>query len=159
MPQQIPCLWFDGQAEEAAAHYTSIFPNSSVGDVSRYGPNMPMPEGTALTVSFTLDGKEYVGLNGGPQYSFTEAISFQIICADQEEVDHYWTRLTEGGEEGPCGWLKDKFGVSWQVVPTEMMALLQDPDPDRARRATAAMMQMKRLDVAEIRRAADSVPA
>jgi predicted 3-demethylubiquinone-9 3-methyltransferase (glyoxalase superfamily) len=159
MPQQIPCLWFDGQAEEAAAHYVSIFPNSSVGDVTRYGPDMPMPEGTALTVSFTLDGQEYVGLNGGPQFSFTEAISFQIICADQEEVDHYWTRLTEGGEEGPCGWLKDRFGVSWQVVPTEMMALLQDPDPGRAQRATAAMMQMKRLDVAEIRRAADSVPA
>jgi predicted 3-demethylubiquinone-9 3-methyltransferase (glyoxalase superfamily) len=159
MPRQIPCLWFDGQAEEAAAHYTSIFPNSSVGDVTRYGPDMPMPEGTALTVSFTLDGQEYVGLNGGPQFSFSEAISFQIICAEQEEVDHYWTRLTEGGEEGPCGWLKDKFGVSWQVVPTEMMALLQDPDPGRAQRATAAMMQMKRIDVAEIRRAADSVPA
>jgi predicted 3-demethylubiquinone-9 3-methyltransferase (glyoxalase superfamily) len=159
MPRQIPCLWFDGQAEEAAAHYTSIFPNSSVGDVTRYGPDMPMPEGTALTVSFTLDGHEYVGLNGGPQFSFSEAISFQIICADQEEADHYWTRLTEGGEEGPCGWLKDKFGVSWQVVPSEMMALLQDPDPGRAQRATAAMMQMKRLDIGEIRRAADSVPA
>jgi predicted 3-demethylubiquinone-9 3-methyltransferase (glyoxalase superfamily) len=159
VPKQIPCLWFDGQAEEAATHYTAIFPNSSIGNVTRYGPGMPMPEGTALTVSFTLDGQEYVGLNGGPQYQFTEAISFQIICADQEETDHYWNRLTDGGEEAPCGWLKDRFGVSWQVVPSEMMTLLQDPDPGRAQRAMDAMMQMKRIDVAEIRRAADSVPA
>ena len=159
MPKQIPCLWFDGQAEEAATHYTSIFPNSSIGDITRYGPDMPLPEGTVLTVSFTLDGQEYVGLNGGPEFRFTEAISFQIICADQEEADHYWTRLTEGGEEGPCGWLKDRFGVSWQVVPSELMTLMQDPDPGRAQRATQAMMQMKRIDIAEIRRAADSVPA
>ena len=159
MPKQIPCLWFDGQAEEAAAHYTAIFPNSSIGDVTRYGPNMPMPEGTVLTVSFTLDGQEYVGLNGGPQFPFSEAISFQIMCKDQEEADHYWTRLTEGGEESQCGWLKDKFGVSWQVVPSELMALLQDPDPGRAQRATQAMLGMRRIDVAEIRRAADRVPA
>jgi len=159
VPKQIPCLWFDGQAEEAATHYTSIFPNSSIGDITRYGPDMPLPEGTVLTVSFTLDGQEYVGLNGGPEFRFTEAISFQIICADQEEADHYWTRLTEGGEEGPCGWLKDRFGVSWQVVPSELMTLMQDPDPGRAQRATQAMMQMKRIDIAEIRRAADSVPA
>ena len=159
MPKQIPCLWFDGQAEEAAAHYTSIFPNSSIGDVTRYGPNMPMPEGTVLTVSFTLDGQEYVGLNGGPQFPFSEAISFQIMCKDQEEADHYWTRLTEGGEESQCGWLKDKFGVSWQVVPSELMVLLQDPDPGRAQRATQAMLGMRRIDVAEIRRAADRVPA
>ena len=159
MPKQIPCLWFDGQAEEAAAHYTAIFPNSSIGDVTRYGPNMPMPEGTVLTVSFTLDGQEYVGLNGGPQFPFSEAISFQIMCKDQEEADHYWTRLTEGGEESQCGWLKDKFGVSWQVVPSELMALLQDPDPGRAQRAGEAMMSMRRIDVAEIRRAADRVPA
>ena len=104
MPKQIPCLWFDGKAEEAAAHYTSIFPNSSIGEVSRYGPDMPMPEGTAMTVAFTLDGQDYVGLNGGPQFSFTEAISFQIMCADQEEADHYWNRLTDGGEESMCGW-------------------------------------------------------
>ena len=159
MPKQIPCLWFDGQAEEAAAHYTSIFPSSSIGEITRYGPGMPMPEGTAMTVSFTLDGREYVGLNGGPQFPFTEAISFQIMCADQEEADHYWTRLTEGGEESMCGWLKDKFGVSWQVVPTELLALLKDPDPERARRATEAMLQMRRIDVAEIRRAADGVLA
>ncbi|NEK58612.1 VOC family protein [Geodermatophilus sabuli] len=159
MPATIPCLWFDGQAEEAAHHYTSIFPNSSIGDIARYGPGMPMPEGTALTVEFTLDGQSYTALNGGPQFTFSEAISFQIMCADQEEADHYWNRLTDGGEEGQCGWLKDKFGVSWQVVPTELLALLSDPDPGRAQRATEAMMQMRRIDVAEIRRAADSVPA
>jgi predicted 3-demethylubiquinone-9 3-methyltransferase (glyoxalase superfamily) len=159
MPKQIPCLWFDGQAEAAAAHYTSIFPNSSIGDITRYGPNMPVPEGTAMTVSFTLDGQEYVGLNGGPQFTFTEAISFQIIAKDQDEADRYWTRLTEGGEESQCGWLKDKFGVSWQVVPAELPRLLQDPDPGRAQRAGEALMQMKRIDMGEILRAADSVPA
>jgi predicted 3-demethylubiquinone-9 3-methyltransferase (glyoxalase superfamily) len=159
MPKQIPCLWFDGQAEEAAALYTSIFPNSSVGDVSYYGPDMPIPQGTVMTVSFTLDGQEYIGLNGGPQFPFSEAISFQIMCADQEEADHYWNRLTDGGEESQCGWLKDRFGVSWQVVPTELMSLLGDPDPGRAQRATEAMLQMRRIDLAEIKRAADSVPA
>jgi predicted 3-demethylubiquinone-9 3-methyltransferase (glyoxalase superfamily) len=112
-----------------------------------------------MTVSFTLDGQEYVGLNGGPQFPFTEAISFQIMCADQEEVDHYWNRLTDGGEESMCGWLKDRFGVSWQVVPTELTTLLNDPDPGRARRATEAMLQMRRIDVEEIRRAADGVSA
>src|SRR3978361_745012 len=118
MPKQIICLWFDGQAEEAAQHYVSIFPNSSIGDITRYGPDMPPPmaHGDVLTVSFTLDGQEYVGLNGAAHFPFTEAISFQIMCADQEETDHYWDRLTEGGEESECGWLKDKFGVSWQVV-------------------------------------------
>jgi len=159
MPKQIPCLWFDGQAEEAAQHYTSIFPNSSIGATTRYGPDMPMPEGSAMTVSFLLDGQEYVGLNGGPEFKFSEAISFQIMCADQEEADHYWNGLTEGGEESMCGWLKDKFGVSWQVVPTELLSLVSDPDPARAQRATAAMMTMHRIDLAEIRRAADSVPA
>jgi predicted 3-demethylubiquinone-9 3-methyltransferase (glyoxalase superfamily) len=159
MPKQIPCLWFDGQAEQAAQHYTAIFPNSSIGEITHYGPDMPEGEGKVMTVSFTLDGQEYTGLNGGPQFPFSEAISFQIMCADQEEADRYWDRLTEGGEESQCGWLKDKFGVSWQVIPTEMLALINDPDPQRARRATEAMMQMARLDVAEARRAADSVPA
>jgi predicted 3-demethylubiquinone-9 3-methyltransferase (glyoxalase superfamily) len=116
-----------------------------------------MPEGTAMTVGFTLDGQEYVGLNGGPQFPFSEAISFQITCADQEEADHYWNRLTEGGEESMCGWLKDKFGVSWQVVPAELMSLLRDPDPGRAQRATEAMLSMRRIDLAEIKRAADQV--
>jgi predicted 3-demethylubiquinone-9 3-methyltransferase (glyoxalase superfamily) len=157
MPQQIPCLWFDGTAEQAAEHYTSIFPDSAIDDVTRYGPDMPPPmkEGDVLTVRFTLDGQEYIGLNGGPMFTFSEAISFQIMCADQEEVDHYWNRLTEGGEESQCGWLKDKFGVSWQVTPIEMMQLLTDPDPGRAQRATQAMLTMRRIDIAEIRRAAD----
>jgi predicted 3-demethylubiquinone-9 3-methyltransferase (glyoxalase superfamily) len=161
MPKQIPCLWFDGQAEEAAAHYTAIFPNSNIGEVTRYGPDMPPPmqEGDVLTVSFTLDGQEYVGLNGGPQFTFSEAISFQIMCKDQEEADYYWNRLLEDGEESMCGWLKDKFGVSWQVFPTELLSLVNDPDPGRAQRATQAMLQMRRIDIAEIRRAADSVPA
>jgi predicted 3-demethylubiquinone-9 3-methyltransferase (glyoxalase superfamily) len=159
MPKQIPCLWFDGQAEQAAQHYTSIFPNSAIGDITHYGPNMPPPmkEGDVMTVGFTLDGQEYVGLNGGPQFQFNESISFQIMCKDQEEVDRYWNRLTEGGEESACGWLKDKFGVSWQVVPTELMSLLSDPDPQRAQRATQAMLKMGRIDLAEIKRAADSV--
>ena len=158
MPKQIPCLWFDGQAEEAAERYVSIFPHSSVGDITRYGPGMPPPmkEGDVLTVSFTLDGQEYLGLNGGPQFPFTEAISFQIMCADQAEVDHYWDGLIHGGgEESQCGWLKDKFGVSWQVVPIELMDLQKDPDPARAQRAFQAMLGMRRIDIAEIRRAAD----
>ena len=161
MPKQIPCIWMDGTAEEAAQHYTSIFPNSSIDDVTRYGPDMPPPmkEGDVLTASFTLDGQEYLALNGGPQFPQTEAISFQIMCKDQEEADHYWNHLVEGGEESQCGWLKDKFGVSWQVTPVEMLSLLQDPDPGRAQRATQAMLGMRRIDVAEIKRAADSVPA
>ncbi|MGY1691811.1 VOC family protein [Geodermatophilus sp. SYSU D01105] len=162
MPKQIPCLWFDGQAEQAAQLYTSVFPNSSIGQVTRYGPDMPPPmkEGDVLTVDFTLDGQEYTALNGGSQFTFSEAISFQIMCADQDEVDHYWDRLTaDGGEESMCGWLKDRFGVSWQVVPVEMLSLLNDPDSGRAQRATQAMLQMRRIDIAEIRRAADQVPA
>ena len=161
MPKQIPCLWFDGDAEEAAKHYTAVFPNSSIDKVTRYGPDMPPPmkEGDVLTVDFTLDGQEYTGLNGGPQFPFSEAISFQIMCKDQEEADFYWDRLTEGGEESMCGWLKDKFGVSWQVTPIELLDLVNDPDPGRAQRAVQAMLQMRRIDIAEIRRAADSVHA
>jgi predicted 3-demethylubiquinone-9 3-methyltransferase (glyoxalase superfamily) len=159
MPTQIPCLWFDGQAEQAAAHYTAIFPNSEILGVSRYGPDMPGPEGEVLTVDFSLDGQRYVGLNGGPQFTFNEAISFQIMCADQDEVDHYWNRLSDGGEEGPCGWLKDRFGVSWQVVPTRMQELIDDPDAGRAHRAMQAMLRMHKLDIAELERAADGVPA
>ncbi len=160
MPKQIPCLWFDGTAEQAAQHYTSIFPNSAIRDVTRYGPDMPPPmkEGDVLTIEFTLDGQDYTALNGGPQFPFTEAVSFQIMCADQEEADHYWDRLTEGGEESMCGWLKDRFGVSWQVVPVELVALLGDPDPGRAQRATQAMLQMRRIDIAAVRRAADGDP-
>lgn len=158
MPQQIPCLWFDGQAEEAATLYTSLFPNSSIGDVTRYGPDMPPPmkEGDVMTLSFTLDGQAYTALDGGPQFPFTEAVSFQIICADQEEADHYWYGLLAGGgEESQCGWLTDRFGVSWQVNPVQLTALLSDPDPGRAQRATQAMLRMRRIDIAEIERAAD----
>jgi predicted 3-demethylubiquinone-9 3-methyltransferase (glyoxalase superfamily) len=161
MPKQIPCLWFDGAAQQAAEHYTSIFPNSSIDKITHYGPDMPPPmkEGDVLTVDFTLDGQEYVGLNGGPQFRFNEAISLQIMTKDQEETDYYWERLTEGGEESMCGWLKDKFGVSWQVTPIELVELTTDPDPGRAQRAMQAMLQQRRIDIAEIRRAADSVPA
>jgi predicted 3-demethylubiquinone-9 3-methyltransferase (glyoxalase superfamily) len=159
MPTQTPCLWFDGQAEQAANHYTAIFPNSGILRVAHYGPDMPGAEGQVLTVDFRLDGQLYVALNGGPQFTFTEAISFQIHCADQDEVDHYWTRLADGGEEGPCGWLKDRFGVSWQVVPTRLVELMTDPDPGRAQRATQAMLTMRKIDIAELERAADTVPA
>lgn len=158
MPKIIPCLWFDGQAEQAAEHYLSIFPDSKILEVTRYGPSSPGVEGTVMTVSFSLDGQEYVGLNGGPQFPFTEAISLQIHCADQDEVDRYWTALTEGGEEGPCGWLKDKFGVSWQVVPTALFDLITGSDPGRAQRATQAMLQMKKIVVADLHRAADQAP-
>lgn len=158
MPATTPCLWFDGRAEEAAAFYTEVFPNSSVTGVTRCGPGTPMPEGTALTVEFTLDGRPYTALNGGPRSTFTEAVSFQIACADQDEVDHYWARLTDGGEESQCGWLEDRFGLSWQVVPDELPALLADPDPERAQGAVQAMMSMRKIDVAAVRRAADQVP-
>ncbi|GAA1936582.1 VOC family protein [Kitasatospora viridis] len=151
--QLVTCLWFDGQAEEAAKHYLGIFPDSSLGSVLRHTEAGPGAPGSALTVEFTLNGQRFLGLNGGPQFSFSEAISFQIPCADQAEVDHYWEKLSEGGEEGPCGWLKDRFGVSWQVVPTVMPQLLGDPDPEKAARATKAMMAMGKLDIAALLRA------
>jgi len=152
MPTTIPCLWFDGQAEQAAEHYTSIFPNSTIGAVTRYGPDSPggQAEGTVMTVDFTLDGRPYTGLNGGPQFPHSEAISFQIMCADQAEIDHYWDRLGEGGEEGPCGWLKDKFGVSWQVVPVDWMEIFNSPDRARAQRGFQAVMGMKKIVIAEV---------
>jgi predicted 3-demethylubiquinone-9 3-methyltransferase (glyoxalase superfamily) len=156
MPKTTPCLWFDGQAEQAAQFYTSIFPNSAIVEVSRYGEAGPGADGSVMTVLFELDGQRYVGLNGGPMYQFNEAVSFQIDCADENEVDYYWTRLCDGGEEGPCGWLKDRFGLSWQVVPRELPKLLSDPDPARAQRAMAAMMEMKKLDIHALRAAADA---
>jgi predicted 3-demethylubiquinone-9 3-methyltransferase (glyoxalase superfamily) len=156
MPRILPFLWFDDQAEQAAELYTSVFPNSEITQVTRYGPYSPRPEGTVMTVSFTLDGQDYVALNGGPEFPFTEAVSFQILCASQEEVDHYWTGLTaDGGKESQCGWLADRFGLSWQVVPTRLFELLQDPDPGRSRRATQAMLTMAKLDVAALEQAAD----
>ena len=149
-----PCLWFDTEAEAAAKYYTSIFPNSRILDVSHFGEAGPRPAGMVLTVSFELDGHEFTALNGGPEFKFNEAISFQIRCETQDEVDHYWAKLTEGGEEGPCGWLKDRYGVSWQVIPKRLEELLTDPDPDRSQRAMRAMMQMKKLDVAALEEAA-----
>ena len=155
MPTTVPCLWFDfGAAEAAAQYYVEVFPNSSVTGVTRYGPDSPGPEGEVMTVEFVLDGRPWLALAGGPQFPFTEAVSFQVHCADQAEVDHYWARLGEGGQEGPCGWLKDRFGVSWQVVPVELIALTTDPDPGRRQRATQAMLRMGKIDVAELRRAA-----
>jgi len=150
-----PCLWFDTQGEEAATFYTSIFKNSRILGVSRYGDSGPRPAGTVMTVGFELDGHEFVALNGGPGYTFNEAVSFQITCADQAEVDHYWNALTEGGAAGPCGWLKDRFGVSWQVVPQALLELLNHPDPAAARRVMAAMTRMSRIDLDELQRAAE----
>ncbi len=160
MPQKItPNLWFDTEAEEAANFYISVFRNSRIVNVARYTEAGPRPAGTVMTVEFELDGQTFVGINGGPQFTFDEAVSFQITCADQEEVDHYWDRLTEGGSEGQCGWLKDRFGLSWQVVPTGMAEVFGDPDPKRAERAMQAMLKMRKLDVAALRAAADGVPA
>jgi len=156
MPKITPWLWFDTEGEEAAAFYTSVFPNSRITEVTRYGEAGPRPAGTAMTVSFELDGQELVALNGGPEFHFNEAVSFQVPCEGQEEVDRYWALLSEGGEEGPCGWLKDKYGLSWQIVPTALVELLGDPDPGRAQRAMAAMMTMRKLDVAALREAADA---
>ncbi|WP_067807528.1 VOC family protein [Actinomadura formosensis] len=150
----ITCLWFDGQAEEAANHYVSIFKDAGISGVHRVNDAGPGKPGTVMTVEFELNGQRFVGLNGGPEFTFNEAISFQIPCADQDEVDYYWTRLTEdGGQESECGWLKDKFGVSWQVVPTALFELIGDPDPEKAARATKAMLSMRKLDIAELRRA------
>ena len=145
------CLWFDGQAEEAAEFYVSVFPDSSVTAVSRYGEGAPFPAGTALTVEFQLNGTPYQGLNGGPQFSFNEAISFSISCADQAEVDYYWDKLTaDGGSEGQCGWLKDKFGVSWQVVPQALGSIMSSDDAAGVGRAMQAFMGMQKFDIAAL---------
>jgi predicted 3-demethylubiquinone-9 3-methyltransferase (glyoxalase superfamily) len=149
-----PCLWFDTQGEDAAVFYTSVFPNSRILGVTRYGSAGPGPEGQVMTVEFELDGLPFVALNGGPQFTFDEAISFQVNCENQEEVDRYWSTLSEGGAQGPCGWLKDKFGLSWQIVPTRLSELLSDPDAARSQAAMTAMLAMKKLDIAEVERAA-----
>ena len=154
-----PCLWFDHQAEDAAKFYTSIFPNSKIGAISRYGEAGKefhgKEPGSAMTVAFELDGQAFTGLNGGPIFKFTEAISFQISCQTQEEVDHYWEKLSAGGDPKAqqCGWVKDKFGVSWQVVPTILPKLLSDPDRKKSERAMKAMLQMKKLDIDQLQRA------
>ncbi|MFI9604141.1 VOC family protein [Streptomyces sp. NPDC052043] len=148
------CLWFDGQAEEAAQYYVSIFKNSAIGGISRYNDAGPGPAGSVITVDFVANGQKFVALNGGPQFTFNESISFQIHCENQEEVDHYWTRLTEnGGEPGPCGWVKDRYGVSWQVIPDRLIELISDPDAEKAARTTRAMLAMGKLDIAALERA------
>jgi predicted 3-demethylubiquinone-9 3-methyltransferase (glyoxalase superfamily) len=155
----VPNLWFDTEAEDAANFYTSVFKNSRSVNVARYTEAGPRPAGTVMTVEFELDGQRFVGINGGPEFKFSEAVSFQISCETQDDVDYYWEQLTDGGEEGPCGWLKDKYGLSWQVVPTGMDELFSDPDPTRAERAMRAMFEMKKIDIAALRAAADGVPA
>jgi len=154
MDRFITCLWFDDRGEEAARFYTSVFPNSKLGEIARYGSAGPRPEGMVMTVAFELNGQKFVALNGGPHFTFNEAISFQVMCADQDEVDKYWSVLSEGGEEGPCGWLKDRFGLSWQIVPVRLPELLGDPDAERAQRVMAAMLDMKKIEIGELERAA-----
>jgi len=157
MQRITPCLWFDTEGEEAAKFYTSIFPASRIVEVTRYGSAGPRAEGTVMTVLFELDGQRFLALNGGPDFTFTEAISFQVSCADQEEVDRYWSTLTaDGGQEGPCGWLKDRFGLSWQIIPTALPELLGDPDPERGQRAMKAMLSMQKIDIEALRQAADA---
>lgn len=153
MQKITPCLWFDNQAEEAARFYTAIFKNSSIEQIARYGPDTPGPEGAVMTVEFKLEGQNFIALNGGPVYKFTPAISFYVDCKTQEEVDHYWNSLLEGGRPDQCGWLTDRFGVSWQIVPAVLTELLGDPDPVKAQRVMQAMLKMVKLDVAELRRA------
>lgn len=152
-----PFLWFDNQAEEAASFYTSLFKNSRVLNVARYGEAgaevSGIPRGTVMTVTFELDGQEFTALNGGPAFTFSEAISFMVKCETQEEVDRLWERLTEGGEAGECGWLKDRYGVSWQIVPTALGEMLQDSDPRRSERVTAALLKMKKIDIEKLRQA------
>jgi predicted 3-demethylubiquinone-9 3-methyltransferase (glyoxalase superfamily) len=154
MPKITPFLWFDNQAEEAARFYVSIFRNSKMGEVSRYTEAGPGPAGAVMVVDFELDGEPFQALNGGPVFKFTEAVSFRIDCKDQAEVDYFWERLSDGGEPGPCGWLKDRYGLSWQVVPADLIRLLSDPDRERASRAAAAMLKMGRLDIATLEAAA-----
>jgi len=150
-----PCLWFDTQGEEAANFYTSVFDNSRILHVSHYGSAGPRPAGMVLMVSFELDGQEFTALNGGPEFTFDEAISFQVRCESQEEIDRFWAKLSDGGSEGPCGWLKDRFGVSWQIVPAMMEEVLRDPDPEKAQRAMKAVLGMGKIDLAEVQRAID----
>jgi predicted 3-demethylubiquinone-9 3-methyltransferase (glyoxalase superfamily) len=152
-----PCLWFDTQGEDAAKFYTGIFEDSRIVDVTRYGSAGPRPEGMVMTVNFVLAGQEFVALNGGPEFTFDEAISFQVNCESQDEIDYFWNKLVEGGgEHGPCGWLKDRFGVSWQITPVAFEELIRDPDPARAQAAMKAMLGMTKIDIAEIQRAADA---
>ena len=150
-----PFLWFDSQAEEAANFYVSTFDDSEITDISRYAENTPGPEGSVMTVSFTLKGNEFIALNGGPEFRFTPALSLFVHCKDQDEVDRYWTALLDGGQSQNCGWVTDRFGVTWQIVPDRMLELLADPDPDRANRAMQAMLKMDKLEIKVLEDAAD----
>jgi predicted 3-demethylubiquinone-9 3-methyltransferase (glyoxalase superfamily) len=154
MPKISPFLWFDTQAEEAAKFYVSVFPNSKITTVVRTGEAGPGPKGSVLTVAFQLDGKEFVALNGGPNFKFTEAVSFVIDCKSQEEVDHYWSKLLEGGgKESQCGWLSDRYGLSWQVTPTILLEMINDPDSKKSARVMAAMMKMVKIDIPTLKKA------
>src|SRR4051794_4202899 len=157
MPQITPNLWFDNDGAEAAEFYVSVFPNSKITAVTHYTDAGPRPAGTVLTVDFVLDGNEFTAINGGPEFKFDEAISLLITCADQEEIDYYWDKLGQGGEHGPCGWLKDKYGLSWQVAPEGMNEMLNDPDKGRAERGMKAMLGMSKIDIAALHAAADGV--
>jgi predicted 3-demethylubiquinone-9 3-methyltransferase (glyoxalase superfamily) len=155
----VPNLWFDTEAEQAAEFYVNVFYNSRIVNVTHYTEAGPREAGMVMTVEFELDGQRFVGINGGPDFTFDEAVSFAVECESQEEVDYYWEKLSEGGEEGPCGWLKDRYGLSWQVVPSGMEELFSDPDKGRAERAMKAMLEMRKLDIAALRRAADGEAA
>lgn len=155
-----PMLWFDDQAEEAARQYVSIFPNSKLGAISRYGAAGPGEEGSVMTIEFTLDGQKFVALNGGPDFTFNESVSFVVPCETQAEVDRYWDRLVDGAEASYCGWLKDRFGLSWQITPVELEEMMLDPDPEKSRRVTEAMLKVKgKFDLAELRDAFEGEPA
>lgn len=154
-----PCLWFDDDLEEAARFYAGIFPNSSVGHMSRYTEAGPGEPGSVLAGEFTLDGMTFRGINGGPEFKFSEAVSFSVSCRDQSEVDYYWDSLVDEGEESVCGWLKDRFGLSWQIIPTRLYELVSDPDPARARAATEAMFRMRKIVIADLEAAVAAVPS
>ena len=153
MPKVTPFLWFDTEAEQAAKFYVSIFKNSKIVTTARYGDAGPGPKGSVMTVLFQLDGQSFIALNGGPQFKFTEAISFVVNCETQKEVDDYWAKLSAGGGEGQCGWLKDRYGLWWQITPTVLSKLLADPDPKKSKRVMEAMLQMKKIDIAALQNA------
>ena len=155
MQKITPCLWFDNNAEAAVNHYLSIFKNSKINKVLRCGDAGPGPKGSVLTIAFQLEGQDFIALNGGPIFKFNEAISLSVDCKSQLEVDDLWEKLSDGGQKSQCGWLKDKFGLSWQVVPSALVEMLQDPDPEKAKRVMAAMMQMGKIDIAVLKQAYD----
>ena len=155
MQRITPFLWFDNNAEEAVKFYTSIFKNSKTGKIAHYGESGPGPKGSIVTIEFELNGQKFIALNGGPEFKFNESVSFMVECDSQQEIDYYWEKLTAGGQEVQCGWLKDKFGLSWQVAPTALLKMIADPDPVKADRAMAAMLKMVKIDLATVQRAYD----